>query len=107
MVVSTQTTDKSLCSRYKSLDLDNTLFGRRTDVKCREPVAFFGKRTTILYDEGCPLCQALLSVAAGNHDTGPLRRDENFCVFAIPSQLAYRGAKLTIPFDVDLGDRVL
>ncbi|VTT80063.1 unnamed protein product, partial [Fusarium fujikuroi] len=107
MIASRHTTDESLCSRCKSLDLDDILSGRWTDVQCREPVAFFGKRSTILHDEDCPLCQALLSIAAGDHDTGPLRRDENFGMFAIPSQLAYRGAKQTIPFDVNLGDRVL
>ncbi|CZR45331.1 uncharacterized protein FPRO_15494 [Fusarium proliferatum ET1] len=107
MTASRHTTDESLCSRCKSLDLDDILSGRWTDVQCREPVALFGKRSTILHDKDCPLCQALLSIAAGDHDTGPLRRDENFCMFAIPSQLAYRGAKQTIPFDVDLVDRVL
>ncbi|SCN64718.1 related to tol protein [Fusarium fujikuroi] len=107
MIASRHTTDESLCSRCKSLDLDDILSGRWTNVQCREPVAFFGKRSTILHDEDCPLCQALLSIAAGDHDTGPLRRDENFGMFAIPSQLAYRGAKQTIPFDVNLGDRVL
>lgn len=93
MIASRHTTDESLCSRCKSLDLDDILSGRWTDVQCREPVALFGKRSTILHDEDCPLCQALLSIAAGDHDTGPLRKDENFCMFAIPSQLAYRGAK--------------
>ncbi|KAF5644433.1 hypothetical protein F25303_6031 [Fusarium sp. NRRL 25303] len=107
MVASRHTTDESLCSRCKSLHLDNILSGRWSDVKSRESVAFFDKRSTILHDEGCPLCQALFSIAAGDHDTGSLRRDENFCMFAIPSQLAYRRAKQTISFDVDLGDRVL
>ncbi|EMT68965.1 hypothetical protein FOC4_g10005062 [Fusarium odoratissimum] len=107
MVLSKQTTEERICSRCKSLDLDNIMSGRWTNVECREPVAFFGKRSAVLQDEGCPLCQALFSIAAGEHNTWPRRREDNFCMFTIPSQLAYRGAKLKFPSDEEMGDRVL
>ncbi|KAK2668424.1 Heterokaryon incompatibility [Fusarium oxysporum f. sp. vasinfectum] len=107
MALSKQTTEERLCSRCESLDLDNILSGRWTNVECREPVAFFGKRSAVLHDEGCPLCQALFSIAAGEHNTWPRRREDKFCMFTIPSQLAYRGAKLKFPSDGEMGDRVL
>ncbi|EXL42446.1 hypothetical protein FOCG_14911 [Fusarium oxysporum f. sp. radicis-lycopersici 26381] len=107
MVLSKQTTEERLCSRCESLDLDNIPSGRWTNVECREPVAFFGKRSAVLHDEGCPLCQAPFYIAAGEHNTWSSRREDKFCMFTIPSQLAYRGAKLEFTSDGEMGDRVL
>ncbi|EWY81550.1 hypothetical protein FOYG_15783 [Fusarium oxysporum NRRL 32931] len=106
MVLSKQTTEERLCSRCESLDLDNILSGRWTNVEW-EPVAFFGKRSAVLHDEGCPLCQALFYIAAGEHNTWSRRREDKICMFTIPSQLAYRGAKLKFTSDGEMGDRVL
>ncbi|KAF5257351.1 hypothetical protein FOXYS1_12120 [Fusarium oxysporum] len=107
MVLSKQTTEERLCSRCESLDLDNIPSGRWTNVECREPVAFFGKRSAVLHDEGCPLCQAPFYIAAGEHNTWSCRREDKFCMFAIPSQLAYRGAKLEFTSDGEMASSLI
>ncbi|KAF4419990.1 hypothetical protein F53441_14408 [Fusarium austroafricanum] len=109
MVETNPTAEAVLCSRCQSFDLTDMLSGRWTDSECRNPVAVLGKRSAILSGEKCPLCQALFSIAAGEHDTETHIREENdqFCMFAIPSQLAYRSQKQHVPFDLEFGDRFL
>ncbi|KAM0221261.1 hypothetical protein ACHAQD_005617 [Fusarium lateritium] len=54
------------------------------------PVAFFGKREAILQDEKCPFCLALFSIAADENDASIGTGTDRYCMYAIPSQLAYR-----------------
>ncbi|KAJ3535164.1 hypothetical protein NM208_g7245 [Fusarium decemcellulare] len=88
-----QSAEATLCSRCQAFDLRDMLSGRWTEFECRDPVAFFGKRSAVLQDESCALCQALFSIAAGEHDTALGTGMDRFCMYAIPSQLAYRSQK--------------
>ncbi|KAM0313693.1 hypothetical protein ACHAPQ_011986, partial [Fusarium lateritium] len=69
------------------------------------PVAFFGKREAILQDEKCPFCLALFSIAADENDASIGTGTDRYCMYAIPSQLAYRSQET--PSNGGFGDRFL
>ncbi|KAM0351099.1 hypothetical protein ACHAPU_002881 [Fusarium lateritium] len=96
---------EALCPRCRSLDLADIFSGRWSERECRNPVAFFGKRDAVLHEEKCPLCKALASIAADQHDAQIGVGTDRFCMYAIPSQLAYRSQKT--PSLGEFGDRFL
>ncbi|CAJ0554748.1 Ff.00g132610.m01.CDS01 [Fusarium sp. VM40] len=69
------------------------------------PVAYFGKREAILEDKKCPLCLALFSIAGDEQDDPTGTGTDRYCMYAIPSQLAYRSQKT--PSNGEFGDRFL
>jgi hypothetical protein len=68
-------------------------------------VAYFGKREAILQHENCPLCLALFSIAADENDASIGTGRDRYCMYAIPSQLAYRSQET--PSNGEFGDRFL
>ncbi|KAF4997444.1 hypothetical protein FGRMN_3808 [Fusarium graminum] len=90
-----------LCQAHKH----TILSGGWSERECRNPVAFFGKRNAVLHEEKCPLYEALASIAADEHDTQIGIGTDRFCMYAIPSQLAYRSQKT--PTLGGFGDRFL
>ncbi|KAH6962994.1 heterokaryon incompatibility protein-domain-containing protein [Fusarium avenaceum] len=94
--------EAALCPRCEELDFSDIFSGCWSETECRTPVAFFGKREATLKDGKCPLCLAFFSIAAEWYDEQIGTGTDRHCMYAIPSQLAYRSQRA--PSNGEFGD---